>query len=143
MSEDANKELVRRAAAALFVRGDLDAVDELFHPDFVNHEAAARRSGGREGMKEVAAWLRETFGEPTFEEQGIVAEGDRVVLRVLFKGTHTGELMGIPATGRSFTVQQFHEYRIEDGKIAEHWACRDDVGMMRQLGVLPDRQLAG
>ena len=140
---DANKELVRRAAKSLFEDGDLDAVDELFHPEFVNHEAAAGRSGGREGMKEVAAWLRKTFDNPTVDEQDIVAEGDRVVVRVLFRGTHTGELMGIPPTGKSFEVQQFHEYRIQDGKIAEHWACRDDVDMMRQLGVLPDRQLAG
>ncbi len=140
---DQNKELVRRAAKAL-EDGDFDAAaHELFHPEFVNHEAAEGRPPGPEGMIETASWLRETFGNPVFEVQDIVAEGDRVVIRVLCKGTHVGELMGIPPTGKSFEVQQFHEYRIQDGKIAEHWACRDDIGMMRQLGVLPDRQLAG
>ena len=124
--------------------GDLAvAADELIHPEFVNHEAAQGRPSGPAGMIETAAWLRSTFGNPTFEEQDIVAEGDRVVVRVLSKGTHTGEVMGIPPTGKYFEVQQFHEYRIQDGKIAEHWACRDDVGMMRQLGVLPEQQLAG
>lgn len=139
---DQNKELVRRALG-LLADGDLDAVDEVIHPEFVNHEAAAGRPGGPEGMRQTAEWLRATFSDLRFEEQDIVAEGDRVVVRVLFKGTHSGELMGIPATGKAFEIQQFHEYRVRDGKLAEHWACRDDVGLLRQLGVLPDRQLAG
>ena len=106
MSEQ-NKELVRRAARALG-DGDFDAVaHELFHPEFVNHEAAEGRSGGPAGMIETATWLRETFGNPTLDVQDIVAEGDRVVVRVLCRGTHEG------------------------------------VGMMRQLGVIPDRQMAG
>ena len=88
-------------------------------------------------MIETASWLRDTFGNPTLEVQDIVAEGDRVVIRALCRGKHVGELMGIPPTGKSFEVQQFHEYRIQDGQIAEHWACRDDVGMMRQLGSSP------
>ena len=141
MSEQ-NKELVRRAASAMFEEGDLDAADEFFHPEYLNHEAADGRPPGPDGAKETAAWLRETFGNPSYEEQDVIAEGDRVVVRVMFKGTHTGDLMGIPATGKSFAVQHIHEYRIEDGKIAEHWACRDDVGLMRQIGVAPDRQMA-
>lgn len=142
MSE-ANKELVRRGFEALFGDAEPGEVEEVFHPDFVNHEAAEGRPRGPAGMRETAAWLRKTFGDPSFEVQDIVAEGDRVVARVLFSGTHAGEVMGMPPTGKEFTVQHFHEYRIEDGKIAEHWACRDDIGLMRQLGVLPDRQLAG
>ena len=141
MSE-ANKELVRRAATTLIEEGDLDAADQYFHPAYLNHEAADGRPGGPDGAREVAAWLRETFGDPRLEEQDALAEGDRVVVRVIFRGTHQGDLMGIPATGKSFAVQQIHEYRIEDGKIAEHWACRDDVGLMRQIGALPDRQMA-
>jgi predicted ester cyclase len=137
-----NRDLVRLAFRSL-KSGDLEAVDELFHPEFVNHEAAQGRPDGPEGMKETATWLRATFENISFEEQGIVAEDDRVVIRILFKGTHRGELFGIPPTGQSFEIQQFHEYRIQDGKIAEHWACRDDLGMLRQLGVAPDRQLAG
>ena len=111
-----------------------------------NSSITRRPRAGRDGpagMIETASWLRETFGNPTLEVQDIVAEGDRVVIRVLCRGTHVGELMGIPPTGKSFEVQQFHEYRIQDGQIAEHWACRDDIGMMRQLGVIPDRQMAG
>ena len=140
---DQNKELVRRAARALGEDDFAAVAQEVFHPEFVNHEAAEARPDGPAGMIETASWLRETFGNPTLEVQDIVAEGDRVVVRVLCKGTHVGELMGIPPTGRSFEVQQFHEYRIQDGQIAEHWACRDDLGMMRQLGVIPDRQMAG
>ena len=141
MSEE-NKELVRVAFRALET-GDMDAVDELFHPNFVNHESAQGRPDGPEGMKQTAEWLRKTFGSLSFAEQSIVAEGDRVVIRALFKGTHQGDLFGIPPTGESFEIQQIHEYRTQDGKIAEHWACRDDLGMLRQLRVAPDRQLAG
>ena len=141
MSEQ-NKELVRRAARAMFDEGDLAAADELFHPKYVNHEAADGRPAGPDGARETASWLRATFGNPSYEEHDTIAEEDRVVMRVMFKGTHTGELMGMPATGKSFSVQHIHMYRIEDDKIAEHWACRDDVGLMRQIGVIPDRQLA-
>ncbi len=142
MSE-ANREIVRRAHRALFGDGDLDLADELVHPDYLNHEAAEGRPRGPEGMRETVTWLRETFGNPQFEEQDLIAEGDRVVARVLFKGTLTGEVMGMAPTGKPFAVQHIHIWRIEDGKIAEHWACRDDVGAMRQTGLIPDKQLAG
>jgi predicted ester cyclase len=136
MSAEDNKALVVRLGEELFERGNLDVVEELIHPDFVNHEARQGRPNGPAGMRGTAQWIRETFGEPSFEANQIVAEGDLVVTQVTFRGRLTGELMGRPPTNREFAVQQFHMWRVEDGKVAEHWAVRDDLGLAGQAGLL-------
>lgn len=71
----ANKQLVRDAMDALMARGDLDAADTFFHPEFLNHEAVDDRPAGPEGMKETARWIHETCGDPVFEEQASVGTG--------------------------------------------------------------------
>ena len=80
-------------------------------------------------------------GEPPARKRSrvddVVAEGDRVVIRWSGGGTHRGELFGIPPTQKSITANGIHIFRIADGKIAEHWGTSDDLGMMRQLGVIP------
>ena len=68
-----------------------------------------------------------------YEVEDVFGSGDRVALRVTLDGTHAREFMGRPATGRSFSMGQTHIFRVEDGKVAEHWANRDDAGLMRQL----------
>ena len=65
------------------------------------------------------------------------ADGDTVAVRGTCSGTHEGALWDIPPTGERFAVQQSHWFRVSDGKVAEHWAVRDDLGMLRQLGILP------
>ncbi len=70
-----------------------------------------------------------------YEPQDVFSAGNRVVVRSLMSGTHTGEFMGHPATGKRFTYQQIHIFRVNDGKVAEHWANRDDVGLFQQLGL--------
>ncbi len=67
---------------------------------------------------------------------GSISEGDKMAVRDVFTGTHEGDFMGIPATGNSVTMKAIHIFRFEDGRIAEHWVARDDLGMMRQLGVV-------
>jgi predicted ester cyclase len=67
----------------------------------------------------------------------IVAERDLVVGRITVSGTHQGDYMGMPATGRSFSVEHIHMARVADRKVAEHWACRDDLGQLVQLGLAP------
>ena len=129
-----NVDLCVRAQMELFGAGRLELADELVTPDCVDH-GDARAPHGPDGIKGVVLWLRAAFPDLTYESEDAFGDGDRVALRCTVRGTHRGELLGHPPTGRSFAAQQIHIFRVEDGRIAEHWACRDDVGMMRQLGL--------
>jgi steroid delta-isomerase-like uncharacterized protein len=137
MSAEENKAVVLRFVEEAFNRRNIDILGELVTPDTLNHEAYDpewRR--GAEGYKKTFEWLLAAFPDFRFDIEDIVAEGDKVAARVTMSGTHEGEFVGIPATSRSFSVQQIHWFRLADGKIAERWAVRDDMGMLRQLGVL-------
>lgn len=138
----ANIGLCVRAQTELFGAGRLELADELIAPDCADHGAESgppvdgRDPGtGPEAVRWVVRWLRGAFSDLAYEIDDAFGQDDRVVLRCTVRGTQTGEFLGQPATGHSFSVQQIHIFRIEDGRIAEHWACRDDSGMMRQLGL--------
>ena len=77
------------------------------------------------------------FPDHRFDIDDAAADGETVAVRGTMTGTHEGELMGLSPTGRCVAAQQSHWFRIEDGKVAEHWAVRDDLGMLQQLGVMP------
>ena len=132
-----NKQLVRRALAEVFAEGNFGVVNEIFHPDFVNHEAGPRTPPGPEGLKVTVGWLRAAFSEPEYEVKDLIAEGDKVAARVISRGRHTGEFLGQPPSGKRFEAQQIHIYRIADGKIVEHWSARDDLTQGMQLGLIP------
>jgi nogalonic acid methyl ester cyclase / aklanonic acid methyl ester cyclase len=136
MSEQ-NKRLVRRALNEVFAGGNLAVVDEIFHPDFVNHEAGPRTPPGPEGLKMTAGWLRDAFSDLHYDIQDEIDAGDKVVVRVISTGHHTGEFIGFKPTGKKFEAQQIHIYRIADGKIIEHWSSRDDLSQGIQLGLIP------
>ena len=131
------KEIVLNAWEELFNRGNLAATDDYVHPDYTNHEAAAHRPPGPEGMRQTVSWLRNAFSELRFQVEDAIADHDRVALRVQMSGVHTGPLMGMPPTNKPFSVQHIHIFRVADSKIVEHWANRDDLGGMTQLGLLP------
>ena len=136
MSE-ANKELVRAYTRAVFDEGNADAVDRYLAPDFLNHVTGR---SGTEDLKQLAAEVGGSSGTANVIDF-LVAEGDLVVaFMTITRTVHTDtSLFGfaIPGDGRSYTVNHVHIYRVADGKIQEHWALRDDIGMLRQLGVLP------
>jgi predicted ester cyclase len=112
-------------------------LQDLRATDFHNNEAPD--SPGPEGFKATARWLRSAFPDYRAELHEFVADGDLLVGRLTVSGTHEGEFMGVAATGRSFSVQHLHMYRLQAGKVVEHWASRDDLGQLAQLGLLPDR----
>jgi steroid delta-isomerase-like uncharacterized protein len=140
MSET-NKRLALRWLEAIW-KGDLDAraaggvVERVVHPDFYNHEVAADRPGGTDGFREIARRLRRALADLRIEPLDVIAEADRVVIRARVSGRQVGPFAGMPATGREFSVEHTHIVRILDGKVVEHWANRDDCGMLRQLGLL-------
>lgn len=122
---------------ALFNRGELDRIPEFVTDDFVNHEAWEGEDPGVEGFRIRMQRLHDAFPDMHMTVHEVIADGDLVAYRTELSGTHQGELMGMPPTGRRFTAQQMHMLRIRDGKSSEHWATRDDLGMLIQLGVIP------
>ena len=131
-----NKAVVLRYVEEVWNRHDLDAIDGLVSPDYVNH-AASTEEYRRGGARLAVEWLLSVFPDHRFDVENAVAEGDTVAVRGTMVGTHEGELMGIAPTGKRVAAQQSHWFRVVNGKLAEHWAVRDDLGMMRQLGVMP------
>jgi predicted ester cyclase len=88
-------------------------------------------------LKEASSWLRAQFPDLRMEIEAIVAERDTVAVLVTSTGTNRGPLNGvIPATERTFSARQSHWFRVEDGRLAEHWATRDDLSTMLQLGIV-------
>jgi predicted ester cyclase len=135
MSDD-NKRIARRVLEELFESGNLEAAEELIHPEFINHEAPPDNPQGPEGLKETVGWLRGLWGPMRFEVADEIGEGDKVVARVTMHGRHVGEFLGKPPTGKEFATKQIHIWRIEDGKVIEHWSVRDDLGQALQLGLI-------
>jgi predicted ester cyclase len=132
----------RRTLEEIFPAADLDALAEVVHADVVNHELPPGLPQGLRGMQQVVLWLHRAFAELHYDIHQVIAGGDTAVVYCTMRGRHIGEFMGVPPTQRSVAVQQVHIVRFQDGKGIEHWAVRDDLTLMRQLGVLPTEQHA-
>jgi predicted ester cyclase len=128
-------EAARRVQLDYYGGGRYDLAEQSVTPDYVDHEAPPGTPTGPEGANAVLRWLRGAFDDLSYEIADAFSEGDRVAIRLITRGTHTGEFMGKPATGRTFAFEAIHIYRIVDGRVAEHWAKRDDVGLAAQLGL--------
>jgi steroid delta-isomerase-like uncharacterized protein len=138
MSTEANKAVVRRIYEELFNQRHLAVADELSAPDAINYEAPPGIiPEGPESAKQIVQMLLSAFPDLHMTIEDMVAEDDKVVVRTTFNGTHQGAFMGIPPTGKRVSQQQIHFVRLRDGKVMEHRAVRDDLGMMQQLGVIP------
>ena len=135
MSAEHNKALVRRYFEAVDATSDENMLDEFLSADFVDHSPNPGCTPDLEGMK--AAYRMFVGGSPgTHIVEDIVAEGDKVVVRVSARGTHSGELFGIPASGREFTVTGIAILRVENGRIVEHWSEVDMLGALVQIGAV-------
>lgn len=140
MSEQ-NKQLIRRAFEDVYNRGNLDLIDELVSSDFVAH-SSTEDVYGPAGIKQFVTELRTAFPDLHMTIDDQVAEGDRVVTRWTATGTHTGPYRGIPPTGKQGKITGIDIDRIVDGKGVECWSNEDDLGMLQQLGVVPDMATA-
>ncbi len=133
---DANKALVRRVIDEVFLGGNDDAVDELLADDFQAHTWGPMepgRDGIRAAIKRVAAGL----SGATMVVEDLIAEGDRVAVRLMASATQTGPFMGMPPSGKRYEIGEIHIFRIRGGQVAEHWHEADLLGIMRQLGAMP------
>jgi steroid delta-isomerase-like uncharacterized protein len=137
MSLEANKDVVRRLVAEVWVTGDLAALDRLLAPGFMDH--AAKLGGGAgdaAGFKEQVREFRTAFPDGGTRIEDLIAEGDRVVMRWTDGGTHRGPFMGVAPTGKHVTMTGIDVYRIVDGQIAEFWCSEDVLGLLEQLGAV-------
>jgi steroid delta-isomerase-like uncharacterized protein len=142
VSTEHNKALVRRMLDEVVAGGDLDLMDELVAPDFVNHNvvgtAEVSTSKGIESFRQEIAALRSGFPDLTTEIVHLLADDDMVVAHVRGIGTHLGEFGGVPPTGKRCDVASITIIRIVHGKLAERWNLVDRYGMLQQLGLLPE-----
>jgi lactoylglutathione lyase len=129
------EELFRRGPA-----GDRGVIDDLIAEDMINH--AAGPSQGREGWKRIIATIENDLGSDfSVENHHFIADGEYVAHHMTLHGRHEASTMpllaGIEPAGGNVTWTYMHIWRVVDGQVVEHWACRDDVGLLRQVGAWP------
>ena len=134
-----NKKTVRRFLEEVINLGNQRLADELLAENFVDHNPLPGLPPNREGFKQSFVIFRNTFPDMHYTIEDIIAEEDKVVIRWTATGTQRGELMGIPPTGKNISVTGMDIFRITDGNLAELWLAWDQLGMMQQLGAMPQR----
>jgi len=138
MSEE-NKAVVQRfneLIGEFWRTGDADALDEVLAPEFVYHSPGAPPDLG--GFKQSLLMVSAAFPDMRSTVEDLFAEGDKVADLLTWQATHQGNLMGIPPTGNAVTGTEMHISRIADGMIVERWGQGDNLGLMRQLGAVPE-----
>ena len=143
MGVEENKALARRSIEEPWNQHRMETIDELTAPDFVSHDPANPEVRGPEGLKQLVSMYVNAFPDVQFTIEEQIAEGDKVVTRYTARGTHSGELQGIAPTGKMATVTGILINRIAEGKIAESWVNWDTLGLMQQLGVVPEMARGG
>ncbi len=133
---ESNKALVRRFIDEIFVKGDPGAVDRLVAADFVPH-TWPYTGDGRADLRQAMERVSKGLADAEFVVEDLVAEGDLVAARVTASATQVGEFMGLPPSGRRYTIGEIHLFRIRGGQVVEHWHQFDQMGLMRQLGAMP------
>ena len=136
MADDGSEGLVRRYYEEALNLGRFDRLKDLLTDEFVDHEELRGIPPTRDGLEQKYTLLRAGFSDFGFTIEDLFSAEDRVAARVTVRGTHDGEFMGRPATGRSFAVTSVGVFRIAGGRIAEHWGVFDQLAMLGQLGAL-------
>ncbi|GAC1392988.1 MAG: ester cyclase [Ktedonobacteraceae bacterium] len=136
MSTEENKGLIHRAYEEGFNQRNMAVLDEVDVQDFVTHNASTTMQG-LEAFKQFLSMYLTAFPDGRFTVEDMIAEGDRVVVRHTFRGTHKDDLMGIAPTGKLITTTGITITRFANGKGVELWGNSDDLGLLQQLGVIP------
>jgi steroid delta-isomerase-like uncharacterized protein len=136
MSVSDNETAVRRWIDAWNVQ-DPEAGLDLLSANFVRHDANLPEVVGVAAQRDFLRGVFSAFPDIHIDVDQLIAQGDIVVARILVRGTHRDEFLGVPATGRGIKIQSVDTFRLADGKIAEQWVLMDALGMMQQLGAIP------
>lgn len=141
MSIEENKALVRRHFEDLLNGWNLDLVDEIFSPDYVHHHPDRDNlKPGIAGVKQFLAQAANAFPDSHILIEDICAEGDKVWVRTSSQGTHLGDYLGLPPTGKVVRKRSMDIFRIQDGRFVEHWDIMDELGTWLQLGLAEPRE---
>jgi len=135
-----NREVIQAFLEDVINKGQLERADDLVKEDFVELDPLPGQKQGREGLKAVIGALRSAFLDMHWVANEMVAEGEKVVTRFVWTGTHRGTFLGIPATGKHVEVKGVVIDRLEDGKMADSRILMDTMSLMQQLGVVPAPQ---
>ena len=136
MSTEDNKSVIRRVFLEAMNHNQPQVYDELIAEDYINHDFPTPVPGV-EGFKIVDSMFKAAFSDFEVVVEDEIAEGDRVATRGYFTGTHSGEFMGIPATGKTVKIPYIDVWRLEHGKGRENWVQMDMLGLLQQLGAIP------
>lgn len=137
MSTEQNKSIVRHWVEDGWNKGNLAVVDEVYAPNYVQHEPAPATVNSSEALKQQVMMYRSAFPDLQMTIEDLIAEGDKVVWRFNSNGTHKAPFMGIPATGKTAFVTGIIIFRLENSRIVEGWLNLDTLGLLQQLGVIP------
>jgi predicted ester cyclase len=132
------KDLTRRTWEEMLPAADFAALEAVIDPEVVNHDLPPGASNGFEGVRQTIAMLDDAFSEQRYEVHHVIGEADTVVIDATMHGRHTGSFLGIPPTGREIALRSIHVVRYRDGREIETWALSDRLGLMQQLGVIPE-----
>jgi steroid delta-isomerase-like uncharacterized protein len=138
MSAEQYKTMLRRLYDEVMNAGNLAIADEVVAADAIEHEAPpGTPAEGPEVVKQWVGMMRTAFPDFHLEVDDMIVEGDRVAARVTMSGTHQGDFMGIPPTGKRFSISAIDIVRFAEGKMVEHWGATDNLGLLQQLGAVP------
>ena len=136
MSTEANKAVVRKWYEE-WNKGNMEGVTALFAADAIDHNPFPGQAPGREGIMQSLGVFHNAFPDLQITLTHLLAEGDKIVDHGVARGTNTGAMLGIPATGKRVEITASNIWRVADGKVMELWHIEDLLGMMQQLGVIP------
>jgi steroid delta-isomerase-like uncharacterized protein len=138
-NEQRNKESMKRFYAEVVGAGNVGVIDDLLSEDFAEHEEFPGIEPNREGVKQFFTLFRTAFPDATMTPERLIAEGDLVVAHLRMRGTHQGEFLGVPPTGKQIDVYAVDIVQFRDDGIATaHWGVTDAMTMMQQLGAIPE-----
>ena len=139
MSEEQHKQVFRRLIEEGFSKGNLEVLNDVFAPNFVEHQDGFVPPNA-DGVKGAIVSLRTAAPDLKLTIEEIIASGEKTWARITARGTHRGPFMGRPATQRTFAITVIDICRFENGQVVEHWGVADRLSMMAQLGLLPRSQ---
>jgi predicted ester cyclase len=132
------KALAKRFNDEVFTQGKVEVIDELVADEYVEHQGFPGLEPTKEGLKNFVQLFHAGFSDIKVETLSVGVDGDEMWVHSVFTGTHTGDFAGIAPTGKSVTMAMMDRVRVRDNKAIEHWGVSDDLGMMTQLGVVPE-----
>jgi steroid delta-isomerase-like uncharacterized protein len=136
MTIEENKQVVRRFYDEVLNSKAIDVLPELAVADYEEHDPLPGQGTGLAGLRDRVTMLT-TAIDQHFTLEDVIAEGDRVVVRWTTNAKQIGDFLGIPGTGKSYTIAGIDIYRLQDGKMAEHWHVVDNLSMLQQVGAIP------